>query len=324
MKAVVTCELTDEGAQSLRELGFDVERAGWGATRQALSPKEYVGTAAGSRLLLTEIETVDAAVLDGCVDLVAVGTARGGPVNVDIPECTRRRLPVLYTPARNAESVADFVVGLLLGLVRGVVAADRHLRSVGWGVPTRYGEELPYLHFRGPELSRLTVGLVGYGAVGRAVARRLQGGFGTTVLFHDPHVEGSLPLEQLLAQSDVVSLHCPRGPETERLMRAETFALMRPGSWLVNTAGGACLDEDDLLAALDSGQLAGAALDVFATEPLPDDSPLLRRADVVLTPHLAGAADDVVRHHTEMLVGDVARLLRGERPLHCANPEVLP
>ncbi|MGN6243420.1 MAG: NAD(P)-dependent oxidoreductase [Motilibacteraceae bacterium] len=323
MKAVVTCELTDEGARSLRELGFDVDRTGWGATRQPLDAAEYAGAAAGARLLLTEIETVGAAVLDACADLIAVGTARGGPVNVDIVECSRRGLPVLFTPARNAESVADFVVGLLLGLVRGVVAGERHLRSVGWGVPTRYGEELPYLHFRGPELSRLTVGLVGYGAVGRAVARRLQGGFGTDVLFHDPNVEGSVPLQQLLAQSDVVSLHCPRRPETQRLMRAETFALMKPGSWLVNTAGGACVDEDDLVAALDAGQLAGAALDVFDTEPLPRESPLLRRADVVLTPHLAGAADDVVRHHTEMLVGDVARLLRGERPLHCANPEVL-
>jgi phosphoglycerate dehydrogenase-like enzyme len=319
VKALVTAELTEDGKARLQTLGYDVTRAGWGVTHEALDGPAYVEAARGASLLLTEIETIDDAVLDACPDLGIVGTARGGPVNVDIAACTERAVPVLFTPARNAESVADFTIGLILALVRGLVAGDRHLRGGGWHV----AGPVPYLYFRGPELARLTLGMVGYGAVGRLVAQRAREGFGMRVVFHDPYVEGSVPLPELLGAADVVSLHCPRTPDTERLIRAETLAQMRPGAWLVNTAGGACVDETDLIAALDARRLSGAALDVFATEPLPPESGLRGRADVVLTPHLAGAADDVVRHHTGMLVGDVERIARGDRPVHCANPHVL-
>lgn len=143
------------------------------------------------------------------------------------------------------------------------------------------------------------------------------------VIFHDPFVTGSTPLDELLGAADVVSLHCPRTPATERLINAGTLSLMRPDGYLVNTAGGACVDTADLVAALEAGQLRGAALDVFEAEPLPADSPLLRREDVLLTPHLAGAADDVIRHHTEMICADVEALHAGQAPRHCANPEVL-
>ena len=143
----------------------------------------------------------------------------------------------------------------------------------------------------------------------------------------DPYLDEVWPvsrLDDLLAASDVVSLHCPRSPTTERLIRAETLARMPRGSYLVNTAGGACVDASDLLRALDDGHLAGAALDVFGTEPLPSDDPLLHRDDVLLTPHLAGAAQDVVRHHTAMICDDLEALHAGRAPRYCANPEVLP
>jgi D-3-phosphoglycerate dehydrogenase len=323
VKALVTAELTDEGIARLQAVGYAVTHTGWGVAQRALTPEDYVEAARGAQLLLTEIETVDAAVLDACPELRLVGTARGGPVNVDIAACTERAVPVLFAPARNAESVADFTMGMIVGLVRGLVAGDRHLRSTGWHVPMSGGPQLPYLHFRGPELSRLTLGIVGYGAVGRLVAQRARDGFGMRVVVTDPYVDGAASLAELLGEAHVVSLHCPRTPDTEQLIRAETIALMRPGAWLINTAGGACVDDAALVAALDSGRLAGAALDVFATEPLPRESPLLGRENVVLTPHVAGAADDVVRHHTAMLVGDVERITRGDRPVHCANPQVL-
>jgi D-3-phosphoglycerate dehydrogenase / 2-oxoglutarate reductase len=231
VRALVTAELTDDGVHRLEALGYAVERAGWGATRRALDPESYRAAAAGAALLLTEIELVDDAVLEACPDLRLVGTARGGPVNVDLVACAARGVPVLFTPARNADSVADFTVGLVLSLVRGISAAERHLRTHGWHVDG----ELPYLHFRGPELAGRTLGVVGYGATGRRVAQRLRDGFGMSVLLHDPFVEGSVPLGHLLGAADVVTLHCPRSPQTRGMVDPWR---MRPGTWLVNTAGG--------------------------------------------------------------------------------------
>lgn len=319
MRAVVTAEWSVAGEEALRDLGYLVHRTGWGVTGQALEPDELAAEAAGAELLVVELETVDAGVLARLPGLRVLGTARGSPTNVDLAACTERGVPVLHAPARNAESVADFVIGLVLSLARGISAGERHLRKHGWLV----GDELPYLHFRGPELAGRTLGLVGHGAVGRAVARRARDGFGMRVVFHDPYVAGSRPLDEVIATADVLSLHCPRGPETAGLIDAAALSRMKPTAYLVNTAGGGVVGEEALLAALRSGALAGAALDVYATEPLPPTSPLLRCDRLLLTPHLAGAADDVARHHTELLVADLRRLAVGERPVHCANPEAL-
>jgi D-3-phosphoglycerate dehydrogenase len=315
VRALVTAELTDEGAARLQALGYEVVRAGWGTTRQALQQEEYVAAADGCALLVTEIEVVSAAVLDALPDVRLVATARGGPVNVDLQACAARGIPVVFTPARNADSVADFVLGVLLSLSRGIGAAERHLRTDGWHVDG----ELPYLHFRGRELSGLVLGLVGYGAIGRRVAQRARDGFGMRVLFSDPAVEGSTPLEEVLAAADVVTLHCPRSPATQGLLGEAALRCMRPGALLVNTAGGGIVDEDALVQALVEGRLGGAALDVFATEPLPRDSPLLTAPNLLLTPHLAGAARDVVRHHTDLICSDVERWHRGEPLVHAAT-----
>lgn len=315
MKALVTAEFTDDGMRRLTALGYDVTRAGWGVTHQPLEPHELIAAAIGAALILTEIEVIDRNLLAAVPELALVGTARGGPANVDLAACAERGLPVLYTPGRNAESVADFTIGLLLALVRQLPAAEQHLRTEGWLV----GHELPYLHFRGPELAGLTLGLVGCGAVGRRVAQRARDGFGMQVRFTDPQVDGSVPLAELLSASDILSLHCPRTPETSHLIDAAALALMRPGSYLINTAGGDVVDQQALVAALTDGHLAGAALDVFGTEPLPRDDPLLSAPGLLLTPHLAGAAYDVVRHHTGLLCDDVERWHRGEPLRHQAS-----
>jgi phosphoglycerate dehydrogenase-like enzyme len=316
MKACVTAEWDDRGVERLEALGYDVVRAGWGVTRQVLDHEAYVAAAAGASLLVTEIEVVDADVLAVLPDVRLLATARGGPVNVDLAACAARGVPVLFTPGRNADSVADFVLGVLLSLSRGISASERHLRESGWHV---HGE-LPYLHFRGRELSGLTLGIVGYGAIGRRVAQRARDGFGMRVLFSDPDVEGGVVLDELLAASDVVTLHCPRSAATRGLIGAAALRRMRPGALLVNTAGGGIVDEDALVDALVEGRLGGAALDVFATEPLPRDSRLLDAPNLLLTPHLAGAALDVVRHHSDLICSDVERWHRGEPLEHAASP----
>lgn len=304
MRALVTAGFTDDGQRRLEALGYEVVRAGWGVTRQVLDRDAYVAAAEGAQLLVTEIEAVDCAVLDALPSVRVVATARGGPVNVDLAACAARGIPVVHTPGRNADSVADFTIGLLLTLCRGIAASERHLRDEGWLV----GDELPYLHFRGPELAGRTLGLVGLGAVGRRVRQRAEAGFGMRVLYTDPAVEGSTPFDDLLGQSDVVSLHCPRTSGTRGLLDARRLALLQPTAYVLNTAGGGIVDEDALVDALEADRLAGAALDVFTVEPLPRDSRLLRAPRLVLTPHLAGAADDVVRHHTDVICAAVERL----------------
>ena len=304
VRALVTAEFTASGERRLEALGYVVTRAGWGTTRQALDREAYVAAARGAELLVTEIEVVDAEVLDRLPDVRVVATARGGPVNVDLEACAARGIPVLSTPGRNAASVADFTMGLLLSLCRGIAGGERHLREDGWHVDG----ELPYLHFRGPELAGRTLGLVGLGAVGRLVQQRARDGFGMQVLFTDPVVEGGLELDALLSRCDVVSLHCPRTTATRGLLDARRLALLPRGAYVLNTAGGGCVDEQALVAALESGHLGGAALDVFAVEPLPRDSALLRAPRLLLTPHLAGAADDVVRHHTDQICLGLERL----------------
>jgi len=221
--------------------------------------------------------------------------------------------------------VADFVIGLILACCRGISAGERHLRGAGWLV----GDQVPYLHFRGPELAGLTLGLIGYGAVGQRVAARAENGFGMHVIHHDPYRSdadaGSVDLPTLLATADVVSLHCTRSPQTRAIIDAAGLAMMKPTSYLINTAGGDMVDEGVLVAALNAGRIAGAALDVFATEPLPADSPLRTADRLVLTPHLAGAADNVAAHHAEMICDDLALIAAGSDPVYCANvPEVVP
>ena len=297
VKALVTAEFTDDGLGRLRALGYEVLRAGWGMTRQPLDRDALIAAAQGTELLITELETVDAQVLAALPTLRAVGTARGGPVNVDHRACAARGIPVFSTPGRNADSVADFVIGVLLSLTRRIAEAERHLRGEGWLV----GEELPYLHFRGPELAGLVLGIVGYGAIGSRVAQRASAGFGMQVLLHDPLHPASLPLAELADRVDVLTVHCPRTPETLGLVDAAVLARLHPAAYVINTAGGGIVEEAALVAALHAGRLAGAALDVFATEPLPRNSPLLTAPHLLLSPHLAGAADDVVRHHTDQL-----------------------
>ena len=315
MRALVTAEFTGEGVRRLESLGLQVSRAGWGTTRQALDAPGLVRAAAGADVLVTELEVVDAEVLAALPELRLVATARGGPVNVDLAACAARGIPVVYTPARNADSVADFVLGVLLSVSRGIAAAERHLRSDGWHVDG----ELPYLHFRGRELAGLVLGVVGYGAIGRRVAQRARDGFGMTVLFTDPHVDGGVALGDLLDRCDVVSLHCPRSPGTAVLLDEPALRRMRPGAVVINTAGGGMVDESALVRALQDGHLSGAALDVFATEPLPRDSALLTAPNLLLTPHLAGAALDVVRHPTDLICDDVERWVRGEPLMHQAS-----
>lgn len=272
----------------------------------------------GATVLICEADFVQGEVLDR--PLRIIGSTRGDPTNVDVEAATARRIPVLHTPGRNADGVAEISVALLFAVTRHLLPADRDVREIE---VFRDGT-LPYQRYRAWQVAGRTAGLIGLGAVGRATRWRLEG-LGMHVISFDPYSDEAThdSLEGLLADADVVSMHAAPTPETFAMMGAKQFAAMRPGAVYLNAARAGLHDTDALVDALRSGHLGGAGLDHFDGEQLPAGHPLLAMDNVVLTPHIGGATYDTEVTHSQMIAEDVARLLRGERPEHCINPEVL-
>ena len=271
----------------------------------------------GATLVLCEADRCAGPVFD--LPLVAVGSARGDPTNVDVEGATAKGIPVLRAPGRNADGVAELAVALLLAVTRRVVPADADVRA---GEVFRDGS-IPYQRFRGWELNGRTAGIVGYGAIGRALAWRLSG-LGMKVISSDPYSpEATHKLDDLLAEADVVSMHAPVTPDTAGMMGSEQFARMKDGAIYLNAARAALHDTDALVAALQSGHLSGAGLDHFEGERIDADHPLTQLPNVVLTPHIGGASYDTEANHARMMGDGIAAVLSGQRPAHCVNPEVL-
>lgn len=271
----------------------------------------------GATVVVCEADECKGPVLD--LPLVAIGSTRGDPTNVDLDGATARGIPVLHAPGRNADAVAEMTVALLFAVNRKVVPADRDVRSG----QVYAGGSIPYLRYRAWQLAGRTAGIVGLGAVGRAVRWRLEG-LGMRVVAFDPYnPDATHSLPDLLAEADVVSMHAVVNAETQGLIGAEQFAAMRDGAIFLNTARAALHDTDALVEALRSGKLAGAGLDHFEGEWLDPSHPLASLDNVVLTPHIGGATYDTEANHSTLIAQDVARLLAGERPVHLANPKVL-
>jgi D-3-phosphoglycerate dehydrogenase / 2-oxoglutarate reductase len=270
-----------------------------------------------ANVVICEADRCAGPVLD--LPLVAIGATRGVPDNVDIEAATARGIPVLHAPGRNAGSVAELTLALLLAVNRRILPADDDVRH---GQVFKQGS-LPYQRYRAWDLQGRTAGLVGLGAVGRAVRWRLEG-LGMRVIAADPYApEATHDLDGLLAEADVVSLHAAVTPDTVGLFDAERIGRMRSGSIFLNTARAALHDLEALTKALTDGHLGGAGLDHFEGEMLPVDHPLTGLDNVVLTPHIGGASFDTEVNHTRLIVDGLTALVAGKRPDHILNPAVL-
>jgi D-3-phosphoglycerate dehydrogenase len=271
----------------------------------------------GATILMVEADRCAGPVFD--LPLVAVASTRGDPNNVDIDAATAAGVPVLRAPARNADAVAELGVALLLAATRGVLGADRDVRA---GEVYKDGT-IPYQRFRAWQVAGRTAGLVGLGAVGRAMRWRLEG-LGMRVVAYDPYApDATHTLEQLLDVADVVSLHAPVTEETAGMIGREQFSAMRDGVVFLNTARAQLHDGDALVDALRSGKVSAAGLDHFVGEHLPTDHPLTTFPNVVLTPHIGGATYDTEVNHTQTIADDLCRLLAGATPRNIVNPDVL-
>jgi glyoxylate reductase len=268
-------------------------------------------------------DRLDAAALAAAPHLRAIAQIAVGYDNIDVAAATARRIAVTNTPGVLTEATADLTFALLLATARRLPAAERFLQRGEW---QRWDIDL----WCGADVHGRTLGLVGFGRIGQAVARRAQG-FGMRVLYSsrhraEPAVEAELraqhvPLDLLLAQSDFVSLHVPGGAATHHLIGVEQLCRMKRTAFLINTARGSVVDEAALIAALEEGLLAGAGLDVFEFEPQVPEA-LRRLPNVVLLPHIGSAVTSVRSLMCALAARDCGAVLRGERPQHLVNPEV--
>jgi D-3-phosphoglycerate dehydrogenase len=317
----VTAPFRGEGLELLRSVA-DVVEDPWIVDGRPLRIWDDAALAArieevGASIVICEADMCVGKVLE--LPLLAIGSTRGDPTNVDLAGATAHGIPVLHAPGRNADGVAEMAVALLMAVTRHVVPADADVRA---GQVFKDGS-IPYQRYRAWQVAGRTAGLVGLGAVGRATKWRLEG-LGMRVIAADPFSpDATHSLDDLLAESDVVSMHAAVTPESFGMMHAPRFAAMREGAIYLNTARAGLHDLDALTAALESGHLGGAGLDHFEGEQLPPGHPLTTMDRVVLTPHIGGATYDTEANHSRIIASDVAALLRGDPPAHCANPEVL-
>jgi len=323
-----------QGLQSLEDLGVEVQVRPWehetlielqqanlaieqdgpGAVNL---PAEIAENVAEFDMLVVQFTPVSRLFIKALSSLKVIGVVRGGTENVDVPFATERGISVLNTPGRNARAVAECTMGLILAEVRNVARSHACLKKGEWR------REYPNTAAI-PELNEKTVGLVGYGAVGRLVAQYLQS-FGSRILAFDPFVQDNaapaelVDLPTLLQQSDVVSLHARFAEDSHHLIGQAELAMMTPTAVLVNTARSGLVDELALIATLTERRIMGAAIDVFDIEPLPSDHPLIQLDNVTITPHLAGSTIDAFRNSPRMMAGHLDRMLRGEGNLPLVN-----
>jgi D-3-phosphoglycerate dehydrogenase len=289
-------------------------------------PRELAERMAGVEVLVVHGAPVTEEVLDAADSLRLVCCARGGPVNVDVTAASARGLPVVTTPGKNADAVADQTLAFLVMLARRFPYAQGFLlEGHATGESTFEGAQ-----FFGHDLGGHMLGLVGFGNVGRRVASRALA-FDMDVLVFDPYLDvgGAGGLEQvddlgtLLERSDFVSLHARVTSENENLFDRDAFARMKRGAYFVNTARDTLVDEQALDDALASGHLAGAALDVVRPLPSGGRHPLLRHGNVVLTPHIGGATHETLLHGATMVEREIERLAAGEPLLHVINRQAV-
>lgn len=281
------------------------------------TPAELFALCADASGAIVSTDPFTTEVLHDSPALQVIARVGVGTDSIDVAAATDLGVAIATTPGANEDSVADHALTMMLALLRRVTENDAGVRRGEWN---RTGVHAP------KQLSGSTVGLVGYGNIGRRVARRLSG-FDVELLVADPALEGSdsprsVPLAELLAAADIVSLHCPLIPTTRHLIDEEALRRMQPHALLVNTCRGGVVDEGALFRALRDGEIAGAALDVFEAEP-PHDSPLMDLPNVVVSPHVAGISTLSVAEMTRRSTASVLDVLARRVPADLANPAVL-
>ena len=338
-----TAEADDSIVSQLEDV-CDVVYDGWKKTKTIINEDELIAKLQGKQILITSYDKVTEKVLTSCPVLKLVVCGRANPVNVDCAAAKKLGIKVAYTPGRNSDVTAEFAVAMILNLVRNVSRANRAILSgaattddmvkpdevkndVTWG---KVKECHPYENFKGPQIRNKTMGIVGYGSIGRRVGSIMHHGFCANLLIYDPFLSPIdieepgvrlVDFETLIGQSDFISCHIKVTPETTNLFNYDTFKKMKRTAYFINNSRGAIVNENDLCRALDDHLIAGCALDVYAYEPLYKGHPFIsgKYDNLLMTPHISGASPDAITNGTMMIVDAVRRYISGLPLLNTAN-----
>jgi glyoxylate reductase len=319
-KVFVTRVIPDKGLDLVK--GFcnvDLWQSELPPSREELS--QHLRGVDGLLCLLTD--KIDGEVMDDAgPQLKVISNHAVGFDNIDVPAATARKIPVGNTPGVLTDATADFAFALLMAVARRIPEAERYVHEGKWKT---WGP----LTLLGVDIHDTTLGLIGFGRIGQAVARRARG-FDMRVIFYDPSEKKPHPdlnatpvdFDTLLAESDFISLHTPLTPDTRHMIDSQAFAKMKPNAVLINTARGPVVDPKALYEALKAKQIFGAGLDVSDPEPIPVDSPLLTLDNIVIVPHIASASRATREKMSWMAAQNLIAGLKGERLPNCVNPQV--
>jgi phosphoglycerate dehydrogenase-like enzyme len=333
MKALITADFDEYGLKLLSK-HMEYVYESWRDTKKIYyDENEFIKKIknVGADVLIVEPDFVLKNVIEQCKPKI-IASCRDVPWNVDIKTATENGIPVFSAPHRNTQSVADFTIGLMLSVVRSITKADRFLRAG----KIIYKSEADFLEHRkmleGIELGGKKVGIIGLGAIGFEVAKRLRNGFGSEILVYDPFVDQnrlkevngkSVDLETLMRESDIVTIHARVTNETKGMITRKHFDMMKKTAYLINTARAAIIDEDALFEVLRERKIAGAGLDVFIKDPIESGDRFLTLENVVATPHIGGNTIDTITRQSKMIAEDIDSYLTGKEPKYVLNKEVL-
>ncbi len=330
MRILITAPYHQQGIQEVEQLFGETVYRPWKPHGRAWNESELIQLLAESKAdaLITEHDQVTAKVIEAFPKLQFIGVCRGTPSNVAVAKATALGIPVLFTPARNAQAVAEMFISNVIMLLRNTIPGINWLKGRNW----QAGAHDSYLHFKGNELAGRTVGMVGFGAIGQLIAGMIRN-YPCNIQFFDPYVTEYDPaytkcsLEELFATSDVVSVHLPVTEETKNMINSSVLTLMKKDAIFVNTARAAVVKREDLLAVLETKSIRGAVLDVFDNEP-PDeiDYRIIDQPHVIATPHIAGATFEVEDHHVAIMNKALSQwFANGNRQIReLANRQILP
>ena len=336
LRALVTAEVIKPILETLGDR-IDFEYAGYNIDHDVMPREELKKRVRDIDILVCEYDTIDAEIFDCAENLKFIVCCRGGVKTViDLDKAMEKGVIVCNNGGRNANAVSDMTMAYILDLTRNITLTDNliHNRVITTDVkskPDEYRDTVwgldnnsPFIRFRGQSVNHMTLGLVGFGHAGRLVAKKAQA-FDMKVIAYDPYIDtASVPedielvkFDRLLAESDVVSLHCIVTPQTRNLFKAAEFRKMKNTAYFINTSRGELVNEADLIEALNTDEIAGAAIDVTAVEPIASDCPLLDAKNLIITPHIAGSSYDVQVQGTNMVVASLTDWLNDKKPSNC-------
>jgi len=330
MKALITASLSEESLNELKKL-MKITYEPWRETGIIyFDVKELIEKLKDYDIFITEADDLKKEELFEQINLKLLVSCRGDPFNVNLNAATKKHIPVLYTPLRNVDAVAELTIGLMLMLARKLHIVDRIIHSKEFEI-IEFEDYVDYLNkFQGIELKGKTIGIIGLGQIGRRVANRLKS-FDVKFLIYDPYVNKDLAkeygdvvdIDYLMRNSDFITIHAIATDENDNLINEERIDMMKKTAFLINTSKGSIIDYDGLKKALEEKKIGGAALDVFPLEPIDEDNEFIELHNAIITPHIGGDTEEIIKRQSEILLRDIKTWLKGKKPQYIMNPEVI-